>query len=63
MRNISASFLIGVLVGVFGLLVIVSHPSSNVSLYKAAIAECEKSLPRDQKCKVIAVVVPQGEEK
>ena len=48
-------FLAGVLAGWFMAAMLNVLPFSNSSRYRAAIAECEKSLPRDQNCKVIGV--------
>lgn len=49
---IGVGFVLGLVVSVL----ISSLPMSNSSLYKKAIEECEKSLPRDKHCKVIGVV-------
>lgn len=48
-------FLAGALAGWFVAGMLNSLPLSDASKYRAAIAECEKSLPRDQNCKVIGV--------
>jgi len=48
---------IGFISGITTLLLLMHFTDSNVSRYKTAIAECEKSLPRDQYCKVIAVPI------
>lgn len=50
--GIVVGFVLGLLVSI--LLYIV--PAAGLSKYKKAIEECEKSLPRDQHCKVIGVV-------
>ena len=49
-------FSIGFLVAILIIGIIVNLPISNVSKYNNAIEECEKSLPRDQHCKVIGVL-------
>lgn len=46
---------------VFGIMA--NLPFSNVAKYNAAIKECEKTLPRDQHCKVIGVVDKELESK
>lgn len=48
-------FLAGVFVGLFIAVMLNALPASNSSRYRAAIAECEKTLPRDQHCVVIGV--------
>ena len=49
-------FFLGILFGVAlaGLIQSV-NPSASVNIVSKAMAECEKSLPRDQKCVIIAV--------
>jgi hypothetical protein len=49
-------FFFGILFGVTltGLIQAV-NPSASVNIVSKAMAECEKSLPRDQKCVIIAV--------
>ena len=49
-------FFLGILFGValVGLIQAV-NPSASVNIVSKAMAECEKSLPRDQKCVIIAV--------
>jgi hypothetical protein len=49
-------FFLGILFGValVGLIQSV-NPSASVNIVSKALAECEKSLPRDQKCVIIAV--------
>ena len=49
-------FSIGFLVAMLIIGIIVHLPISNVSKYNNAIEECEKSLPRDQHCKIIGVL-------
>ena len=40
----------------FTLLIVVSIPGTKIDRYDSAIKECEKNLPRNQHCKIIAVV-------
>jgi len=40
----------------FFLLLNIVMPNSKINQYDAAIKECERSLPRDSTCKIIAVV-------
>ena len=49
-------FFLGILFGVTltGLIQAV-NPSASVNIVSKAMMECEKSLPRDQKCVIIAV--------
>lgn len=49
------SFNFGFFVGFIIPVIIVSLPSSDVSLYRKAIEECERTLPRDQHCRVVGV--------
>jgi hypothetical protein len=51
------AFIIGMFTGVILLMLLLGFADSSVSRYKTAIAECEKSLPRDQHCKVVGVPV------
>jgi hypothetical protein len=55
MNDAPKLFLAGALAGWFIAVMLNSLPSSDASKYRAAIAECEKSLPRDQHCLVIGV--------
>jgi len=49
-------FVFGIMAGVLLLGVIqAANPSSWVNIVNKAMTECEKSLPRDQKCVIIAV--------
>lgn len=50
--GIAVGFVLGLLVAIL----LSSVPSSGLQQYKKALEECEKSLPRDQHCKVIGVV-------
>lgn len=47
---------VGVLFGILICLFLISLPGSDLSIHKALKEECEKSLPRDKTCKLIAVV-------
>lgn len=54
-------FIFGMFAGAILLTVLVSEsPTSYHNIVTKAISECEKSLPRDQHCKIIAV--PQEKE-
>ena len=57
MNDDLTTFLAGVIIGVFLMGVVLLTPWSYH--YKAlhAIKECEKSLPRDQECKLIGIVI------
>ena len=49
-------FFFGILFGVVLVGLIQSvNPSASVNIVSKAMEECEKSLPRDQKCVIIAV--------
>jgi hypothetical protein len=51
-----ATFLFGGLVAVMVLMgLIETSPTSHKNVVDNAIKECEKSLPRDQHCKIIAI--------
>jgi hypothetical protein len=51
------SFFIGLSVGVFGLSIMLTYlPNSPYSIVTKAITECELNIPRNQHCKIIAVV-------
>lgn len=52
----SFSYGLGFLLGIILCGVLVNLPNSALKKYEKAIEECEKSLPRDQHCKVIGVV-------
>lgn len=51
----SKDFFAGSLIGFVVMLWLVSSPWSDNAKYRNAIKECEKTLPRDQQCKVIGV--------
>lgn len=49
-------FVFGIMAGVLLLGVIqAANPSASVNIVSKAMAECEKSLPRDQKCTIVAL--------
>lgn len=48
-------FFMGVFFGVIVCVLSTTIPASTLSVVRNAINECEKSLPRDQHCKIIAV--------
>ena len=49
-------FIFGIVVGIALVGVIqAANPSASVNIVSKAMAECEKSLPRDQKCVIIAI--------
>jgi hypothetical protein len=50
-------FLAGVIVGIMGAAFVAQLPSSDIAKARAQITDCEKSLPRDQNCKLIALPV------
>jgi len=55
MKDSIASFFFGILVGLLFAVFLSSLQGSWMQLAKDAVQQCEKSLPRDQHCKVIAV--------
>lgn len=48
----------GFFLGVATILWVINSPWSDNSKYRQAIRECERTLPRDQHCKVIGVPSP-----
>lgn len=46
----------GFLVGIFVAITLTLMPISDASLYQSAIKECQRQLPRDQRCKVVGVI-------
>lgn len=56
-------FSLGFVVATVVIGIMANLPFSNVTKYNAAIKECEKTLPRDQHCKVIGVVDNELENK
>lgn len=53
--NFGHGFWCGVIVTFIFVNILISLPFSDISLYKKAKEECEKSLPRDQHCVIIGV--------
>ena len=48
----------GVVIGIFVVVALVdASPTSHKNVVETALKECEKSLPRDQHCKIIALPV------
>jgi hypothetical protein len=51
-------FIFGLLFGIFGMAAAIDiSPTSYYNVVNTALKECEKSLPRDQNCKIIALPV------
>jgi hypothetical protein len=51
-------FIFGLLIGVFSLGASIDiSPTSYYNIVNTALKECEKSLPRDQHCKIIAIPI------
>ncbi len=51
-------FIFGLLFGVFSTVALIDiSPTSYYNIVNTALKECEKSLPRDQNCKIIALPV------
>ena len=49
-------FIFGITTGIVLVGVIpAANPSASVNIVSKAMAECEKSLPRDQKCTIVAL--------
>jgi len=49
-------FIFGIVVGIALVAVIqAANPSASVNIVAKAMNECEKSLPRDQKCVIVAI--------
>jgi len=51
MRDVLWSMLMGFMIAIW----LFNSPWSNNTKYREAVQQCEKSLPRDQHCKVIGV--------
>jgi len=49
--------LIGFIVGVVTVSAVAHMPSSKMSIMHEMVKECEKTLPRDQHCKIIALPI------
>jgi hypothetical protein len=56
-------FIFGLLFGVFSVAALMDiSPNSYSNIVNTALKECEKSLPRDQHCKIVAIpVIPTKE--
>jgi hypothetical protein len=59
-REARGSFGFGLIFGVVVLVLLNKLPSSYLAQAKAAIEECESTLPRDERCVITAV--PAGKE-
>ncbi len=56
-------FLFGICVGIVIMIALLENmPGSLVKKANEAIQECEKSLPRDQHCKITAIAIPVPKE-
>lgn len=61
-KEIAAAVGVGFMIGVFTMVILITTSSGTYhSKAKTAIKECQKSLPRDQVCKVIGVVDESSE--
>lgn len=61
--NVIRHWIIGFCVGVTLVGVILTLPNSKLEIASKALTECEKTLPRNQKCMIIAVPRPFEEQK
>ena len=52
MQSLTTAFGLGFLLAI----AILQLPFTDASKYRAAIRECEKTLPRDMHCKVVGIV-------
>jgi hypothetical protein len=58
MNETFATFLLGAFVAILVLVGLIDvSPNSHKNIVENAIKECEKSLPRDQHCKIVALPV------
>ena len=56
--NTLGTLLSGTVIGMFIVVALIgSSPTSHKNIVENALKECEKSLPRDQHCKIVAVPV------
>lgn len=55
MKETTHPVLVGVALGFLLAVFLNATPYSDAAKYRAAIKECEKSLPRDQRCVVIGI--------
>ena len=61
MDDSKVPFFMGMIVAfIIVLFVSIIFPSEQIKLYKEAINECEKTLPRNQHCVVVAVPVDKN---
>jgi hypothetical protein len=51
MKDVFAGMLFGWMIA----MILIAAPFSDTSKYRAALKECEQTLPRDQHCKVVGV--------
>jgi hypothetical protein len=57
----AGTFIMGMIVALFFVLIFtIIFPREQIKLYDNAIVECEKTLPRNQHCVVIAVPVDKN---
>ena len=61
-NGVAGPFVIGFIAGIIVLMTLVKYGDSIVSRHYKMIEECERSLPRDQHCKTIAVPVEKEEK-
>lgn len=54
MDNLYSGFL-GIIIGIFLVGILLDHDGTKFNTMKNAIKECEKTLPRNQNCKIIAI--------
>ncbi len=57
MSDILYGVLIGFIAGVITVSAVAHMPSSKMSIMHEMVKDCEKSLPRDQHCKIIALPI------
>lgn len=57
MSSMANGILIGFITGVLIVSAVAHSPSSKISIVREMIEECEKSLPRDQHCTIIALPI------
>lgn len=58
MKDTLATLAFGGLIAILGLIFLIDvSPTSHKNIVENAIKECEKSLPRDQHCTIVAVPV------
>lgn len=58
MKDTLATFFLGAFIAILVLVGLIDvSPNSHKNIVENAIKECEKSLPRDQHCKIVALPV------